>query len=190
MFQSQSFHAQLQQQQQEEQTTDDELVPPENFTQVCKGVFRSSFPKRKNFSFLKKLKLKSILTLVLEDYPEVNRRFLEENGIQLYQCGVPGNKEPFVDIPEAKIADALSILLDKRNHPVLVHCNKGKHRTGCLIGCLRKFQHWSLTSIFEEYRCFSHPKSRHMDQMFIELFDIKQVQFQVQDLPPWPELRN
>ena len=27
---------------------------------------------------------------------------------------------------------------DSKNHPMLVHCNKGKHRTGCLIGCFRK----------------------------------------------------
>ncbi|CAN0534051.1 unnamed protein product, partial [Ectocarpus sp. 8 AP-2014] len=27
---------------------------------------------------------------------------------------------------------------DASNHPMLVHCNKGKHRTGCLIGCFRR----------------------------------------------------
>ena len=52
----------------------------------------------------------------------------------LRRYGVPGNKEPFVDIPEAKIAEALTTLLDCRNHPILVHCNKGKHRTGCTHG--------------------------------------------------------
>ena len=43
-------------------------------------------------------------------------------------------------ILRTQIGEALSILIDKRNHPVLVHCNKGKHRTGCLIGCMRKLQ--------------------------------------------------
>ena len=89
-------------------------------------------------------------TLILEDYPEVNKQFLKDNDIQFFQFGVPGNKEPFVDIPEDIIASALSVLMDRRNHPILIHCNKGKHRTGCLIGCLRKIQHWSFTSIFEE----------------------------------------
>ena len=28
---------------------------------------------------------------------------------------------------------------------MLIHCNKGKHRTGCLIGCIRKIQRWSHT---------------------------------------------
>jgi len=39
----------------------EELIPMENFSMVCKGVYRGAFPKKKNFPFLKKLGLKSIL---------------------------------------------------------------------------------------------------------------------------------
>ncbi|KAL1918092.1 uncharacterized protein VTP21DRAFT_3358 [Calcarisporiella thermophila] len=164
------------------------LIPPENFSMVSPYVYRSSMPKKKNFSFLKKLGLKSILTLILEEYPDQNMKFLKENDIQFFQFGIPGNKEPFVHIPEDKITAALAVLLDRRNHPILIHCNKGKHRTGCLIGCLRKLQHWSHTSIFDEYRRFSHPKSRSMDQQFIELFDPRKVWELVDKrwLPNWP----
>jgi tyrosine-protein phosphatase SIW14 len=49
-------------------------------------------------------------------------------------------------------------------------------------------QHWTLTSVFDEYRLFSHPKSRSMDQQFIELFDEKQVELDAKFLPAWPEL--
>ena len=100
--------------------------------------------------YLQKIKLKSVLTLVPESMPENVLEFYESNNITLYQFGVPGNKEPFVDIPEDKIALAVAKLLDCATHPILVHCNKGKHRTGCLIGCLRKIQHWSHISICEE----------------------------------------
>jgi len=167
----------------------EELIPPDNFALVSKGIYRSAFPKKKNFPFLKKLKLKSVLTLILEDYPEQNLKFLSENGIQLLQHGVPGNKEPFVDIPEDKIRDALKDLINVQNHPVLIHCNKGKHRTGCLVGCLRKFQKWSNTSIFDEYRTFSNPKSRAMDLQFIELFDPRKIEVDKKNLPDWPEIR-
>ncbi|KAJ3255283.1 hypothetical protein HDU77_003755, partial [Chytriomyces hyalinus] len=129
-----------------DQTIEEEEVvfPCDNFTMVCKGVYRSSFPKRKNFSFLKKLKLKSILTLILEEYPEQNQKFLNENNIKLFQFGVAGNKD-LMDIPEQAMYEALSVILDKRNlprkhryfffdhqsihrnyQPVLIHCNKGK----------------------------------------------------------------
>jgi hypothetical protein len=32
---------------------DDLLIPPLNFGRVCRGVYRSGFPGKKNFSFLK-----------------------------------------------------------------------------------------------------------------------------------------
>ncbi|KAF9192141.1 hypothetical protein BGZ50_008784 [Haplosporangium sp. Z 11] len=168
----------------------EDLCPPDNFNMVSTWIYRSSFPKKKNFSFLKKLGLKSILTLILEDYPDQNMKFLKENNVTLFQFGIAGNKEPFVQIPEDKICAALAVLLDRRNHPILIHCNKGKHRTGCLIGCLRKLQQWSHTSIFDEYRRFSHPKSRSMDQQFIELFDGREA-WKVIDpkwIPDWKTL--
>jgi tyrosine-protein phosphatase SIW14 len=84
----------------------------ENFSLVASGIYRASFPKRRNFEFLKKLGLNSVLTLILEDYPDLNTKFLDDNGIKLFQFGVAGNKEPFVDIPEDKVqARACSIRL-------------------------------------------------------------------------------
>ncbi|KAE8266917.1 hypothetical protein A4X09_0g5431 [Tilletia walkeri] len=146
------------------------LIPPENFAMVNSKLYRSSLPLKKHFPFLKTLNLRSVLTLILEEYPASNTTFLDENGIQFFQFGLPGNKEPFVQIPEDMISNALIAILDVRNHPMLIHCNKGKHRTGCLVGCLRKLQQWSLTTIFDEYRKFSAPKSRSMDQEFVELY--------------------
>ncbi|KAI7831030.1 tyrosine phosphatase family-domain-containing protein [Kickxella alabastrina] len=166
----------------------EDLYPPENFAMVCPYIYRSGMPKKRHFPFLQKLKLKSILTLILEEYPEQSQKFLNQNGIKLFQFGVAGNKEPFADIPEAVMCEALAVLMDRRNHPILIHCNKGKHRTGCLVGCLRKVQEWSHTSIFDEYRRYSAPKSRSMDQQFIELFDVRPVleKIDLACLPDWP----
>ena len=71
---------------------DEQLIPPENFSMVEGGLYRSGFPKKKNFPFLKALGIKSILTLVLEEYPATHQEFNAQNGIQLLQFGVPGNK--------------------------------------------------------------------------------------------------
>ena len=84
--------------------------------------------------------------------------------------GVVGNKEPFDEIPEDVLRAALDAVLDQTNQPILIHCNQGKHRTGCLVGCLRKVQRWSLVAIFEEYRRFAGSKARVVDQHFIERF--------------------
>ncbi|KAI9226587.1 MAG: protein-tyrosine phosphatase, partial [Piptocephalis tieghemiana] len=163
------------------------LYPPENFTQVSGQVYRSGFPRRKHLPFLQHMGLRSILTLVLEEYPDGNLAWMDRTKVKLYQFGVAGNKEPFVDIPEEVIADALAVLLDRRNHPILIHCNKGKHRTGCLVGCLRRLENWSLASTFDEYRRFSAPKSRSLDMQFIELFDPSLVWNRVDPrwLPHW-----
>ncbi|KAK9031421.1 hypothetical protein V6N11_032803 [Hibiscus sabdariffa] len=130
------------------------FVPPLNFAMVDNGVFRNLCP---------------------ETYPEVNNEFLKANGIMLFQFGIDGCKEPFVNIPEETIREALNVVLDVKNHPVLIHCKRGKHRTGCVVGCLRKLQRWCLSSIFDEYQRFAAAKARVSDQRFIERFDISSM---------------
>jgi tyrosine-protein phosphatase SIW14 len=68
------------------------LVPPLNFAEVNDGIFRSGFPAADNFAFLLSLKLRSIVYLCPEPYPEENTRFLEQNGIKLHQFGIDGSK--------------------------------------------------------------------------------------------------
>ncbi|XP_017969641.1 PREDICTED: probable tyrosine-protein phosphatase At1g05000 isoform X3 [Theobroma cacao] len=130
------------------------LIPPLNFAMVDNGIFRYLCP---------------------EPYPEANTEFLKSNGIRLFQFGIEGYKEPFVNIPEDTIREALKVVLDARNHPVLIHCKRGKHRTGCLVGCLRKLQRWCLSSVFDEYQRFAAAKARVSDQRFMELFDVSSL---------------
>eukprot|EP00639_Heterosigma_akashiwo_P004402 CAMPEP_0194570786 /NCGR_PEP_ID=MMETSP0292-20121207/7974_1 /TAXON_ID=39354 /ORGANISM="Heterosigma akashiwo, Strain CCMP2393" /LENGTH=243 /DNA_ID=CAMNT_0039421329 /DNA_START=215 /DNA_END=946 /DNA_ORIENTATION=- len=150
---------------------EEEYFPMENFSLVSKGVYRGAFPMKKNFGFLKRIGLRSILTLIMEGYPDANLDFCRANKIKLIQVAVEGNKEPFKDIAEKDIRRAMRHLLDPQNHPILIHCNKGKHRTGCIVGCLRKVQGWAHSSICDEYIRFAQPKARIVDQRCIELFD-------------------
>ncbi|KAL2938959.1 putative tyrosine-protein phosphatase DSP4, partial [Bienertia sinuspersici] len=83
--------------------------------------------------------------------------------------------ESVVNIPEDRTREALATVLDPRNHPILIHCKSGKHRTGCLVGCLRKLQKWCLLSIFDEYQRFAGVKSRKTDQRIVEMFDISNL---------------
>ncbi|KAH1062267.1 hypothetical protein GLYMA_02G267900v4 [Glycine max] len=143
---------------------EDLFIPPLNFAMVDNGIFRSGFPEPANFSFLQTLGLRSIIYLCPEPYPEANMEFLKSNGIKLFQFGIEGHKEPFVNIPEDTIREALKVVLDVRNHPVIIHCKRGKHRTGCLVGCYRKLQKWCLSSVFDEYQRFAAAKARVSDQ--------------------------
>ncbi|XP_062106020.1 probable tyrosine-protein phosphatase DSP4 isoform X2 [Humulus lupulus] len=162
----------------EEVEGDGLFIPPLNFSMVDNGIFRSGFPDSANFSFLQTLGLRSIICLCPERYPEINMEFLKSNGIQLFQFGIESNKEPFVNIPEDTIREALQVVLDVKNHPVLIHCKRGKHRTGCLVGCIRKLQRWCLSSVFDEYQRFAAAKARVSDQRFMELFDVSSLKHQ------------
>ena len=88
-------------------------------------------------------------------------------------------------LSEETVLKALSIILDSNNHPLHIMDHLGRHQTGTVLGCLRKAQQWSLTSIFDEYRRFaSSSKMRPMNEQFIELFDTDLVRVPA-NAPTW-----
>lgn len=151
---------------------DDVLVPPTNFSVVEDGIFRSGLPQPSNFAFLRTLNLRSIIYLCPEPYPEENMSFINAHNIKLFQFGIEGKTDPSESAPKNSITEALRVLIDVRNHPVLIHCKRGKHRTGCLVGCFRKLQNWCMSSVFEEYQRFAGVKWRMTDLRFIESFNV------------------
>ncbi|BFZ56131.1 tyrosine-protein phosphatase siw14 [Savitreella phatthalungensis] len=148
------------------------MEPPANFGIVQPGLYRSAFPQPANYSYLDSLGIQTVLCLVDDEpLPQQYLHWLRYRGIRLVHVGLPGHKEAFRDgVPVAKIVDALSCILDYHGYPTLVHCNRGKHRTGTLIGCLRRVAGWHTSRVLDEYRRYSHPKERFTDMNFIEQF--------------------
>ncbi|KAF9887880.1 tyrosine-protein phosphatase siw14 [Aspergillus nanangensis] len=144
---------------------------PPNFGEVVKGVYRSSFPAAYNLRPLKHLGLKTIITLVDEPYTPSHTSFFAEHGIKSIRIPVQANKDPAIKTSPKTINDILEILLNKANHPILIHCNKGKHRTGCVVACFRKLQGWNLDDVTQEYHKYAWPKARPLDLQYIEQFD-------------------
>ncbi|KAJ9703266.1 hypothetical protein PVL29_004881 [Vitis rotundifolia] len=101
-------------------------VPPSNFSMVEENIFRSGLPSPINFPFLETLNLRSIIYLCPEPYPEENCKFLQSQNIRLFQFGIEGKKEPPVAMSTDTISEALKVLIDVRNHPILIHCKRGK----------------------------------------------------------------
>jgi hypothetical protein len=62
-------------------------------------------------------------------------------------------------------------VLNPENQPLYIHCNQGRHRTGCVVGCLRKLQQWPLDEILAEYQAYASPKTRSGDIEFITDFE-------------------
>lgn len=153
------------------------LIPPQNFGIVEEHLYRSGQPTELNFPFLEKLRLRKIIHLAPEEPPAEFLVWMDEQRMELVRLGGdPGKLSPWAPVSEEVVVEGLRLVLDPSSYPLLVTCNLGRHRTGTLIGCLRKLQHWSLTCVLEEYRRHASSKSRHLNEQFIELFDIDLVQ--------------
>ncbi|GBG30396.1 Tyrosine-protein phosphatase SIW14 [Hondaea fermentalgiana] len=166
------------------------LIPPLNFAMVAKGVFRSGYPNAKNFSFIKHLKIRTMICMSAEEAKELkigeeNREFVALNGIRLLRFPLEGQKEPFSQMSHDTIRRALREVLDVRNHPVLIHCDKGKHRTGTIVGCLRKLQGYALSGIFQEYSRFCKQSVRLLDHQLMEFFTMDFTPEERLFLPSW-----
>jgi len=142
-----------------------------NFGMVADDLYRSGQPNELNFPFLEKLQLKKIIFLAPDDPSQQFLNFVDDQEIELVHLGMDTQQNPWNPISEDIVISALRIILDPSNYPLAVMCNLGRHRTGTIIGCLRKLQRWNLTSIFEEYRRYAGSKVRLLNEQFIELFD-------------------
>ncbi|EDU46959.1 Protein tyrosine serine phosphatase [Pyrenophora tritici-repentis] len=151
------------------------LIPPFNYGAVIPGcVYRSGYPKEENFGFLKELGIKTILTLVPEPISPAYQNFMKEAGIQHFHAHIRANKGE-VRVESCEMSRALRLIMDRANHPILVHCNKGKHRTGCTIACFRRVLGVDPETVREEYHTYAGPKARFLDEVFFENFDLNLV---------------
>jgi hypothetical protein len=144
---------------------------PVNFAQVGPGIYRASYPQAAHFSALQPLRLKTIITLLPGEISPDYQSFMRTERITHHQIQILANKDPDIYTGDEVINKAIKLILDPTNHPILVHCNKGKHRTGCVTACFRKVTGWSLDTCLAEYDKYSKPKSRELDKVFIARFD-------------------
>ncbi|KAI9469050.1 MAG: tyrosine phosphatase family-domain-containing protein [Benjaminiella poitrasii] len=127
------------------------LIPPFRFSMVEENLFRGGYPKPRNKRFLKRLKLKTILSLIPDKLIPEMHDFFEENNIHLLHLQVDKMKEDNIPLTYNKTLIALQIIIDPANHPLYIHCLDGANVTGLVIACLRKLQMWSNSSAMVEF---------------------------------------
>ncbi len=59
-----------------------------------------------------------------KEFPDSYRTFIADNGIRHHVFNMKGTKKE--DIPIKTMKSILRLVLDPRNHPLLIHCNHGK----------------------------------------------------------------
>ncbi|KAF2210084.1 hypothetical protein CERZMDRAFT_4596, partial [Cercospora zeae-maydis SCOH1-5] len=149
------------------------LVPALNYgTVVDNTIYRSAFPQALNIEFMETLNIKSILTLVTKTKScEHYDNFVGQHGINRKILDVEPNKEGKVKTNFDTLCDAILFALNPTHHPVYIHCNQGRHRTGCVVACIRKIQQWPMDEILMEYTAYADPKARDGDIELIKSFD-------------------
>lgn len=164
---------------------------PLNFGVVLPGVYRSSYPKPDDYGYLGGLRLKTLVyaplsnsvrtiltrhrTLVKRDEIDHDLEvFISGNGIRHILIDMKGTKKEAI-APHVMKA-ILTVVLDRRNYPLLLHCNHGKHRTGCVVGVIRKVSGWNTQMVLDEYRTFAAPKIRDCDVDYIRAFEATTLQ--------------
>ncbi|OWT43233.1 tyrosine phosphatase [Pochonia chlamydosporia 170] len=148
---------------------------PINFGAVIPGVYRSSYPKPEDYDFLRNLGLKTVVTLVKKDELDHDlESFVTSNGIHQVIFNMKGTKKE--SIPMSTMRSILELVLDRKNYPLMIHCNHGKHRTGCVVAAIRKLSGWQLNAVIDEYKAYAEPKVRECDVEYISTFQCAPLQ--------------
>jgi len=173
-------------------------IPPNNFSPVERRLYRSASPLPMSFPFLKLLGIKTIIWLASEDPNDLVLDFVDDNDIRLEHLGLlTEGIKPWDPIHTSTVQEALELIIDLDNHPVLMCCGMGRHRTGAVVGCLRKLQGWSFASLVDEYQRFTGLKSERSNvELMVENFDLTAIiakllerKSQGLPLPPWLQWR-
>ena len=142
-----------------------ELVPPFRFGTVEDGVYRGAYPVLRNFNFLRRLQLRTILSLTPETATYDLREFAGAHNISLKYIQTEKYKGESVSLLPPEISDALQVIVNVENHPLYVHCLDGRHVVGTVMMALRKLQMWDNACSHQEYLRFT--KERNDEVAFI-----------------------
>jgi len=161
------------------------LDPPQFYGIVEKGIYRSDMITSGNFPFVQSLELKAMLILSPEKPSRQLRTFAEENNIKIVHLGLHAwrHEQDWKPVSSDLIVHGIRVLLDATNHPILVMDSEG-NLTGTLFAVFRRFERWNFSSAMAEYRKFAGPKARYVNELFVELFDIKKLTLP-EHLPGW-----
>lgn len=132
----------------------------------------------------------TILSSLVEEEmkPEV-AKFIDMYGVNHVCIPIKANKEGEVRTTLDSLCEAILYLMNPINHPVYIHCNRGKHRTGTVIACLRKCQMWPIDDVLAEYDTYAGEKARPEDKKLIRAFNPADVFKYAKDekmLESWP----
>jgi len=100
------------------------LLPPKYYGIVEKNIYRSDVPEIENFEYIKSLELKTFLYLAQEILTKAHYTFFSANKIKFIPLGNQIELRK-THLNQFLIKEALEILLDPSNYPIMVACTYG-----------------------------------------------------------------
>lgn len=105
-----------------------------HFLQVNEHIYRSGQPGKEGLKSLATIGVRAVIDLrAAGSRSSREEQAVETLGMKYYNVPLPGLAAP----PEQRVAIILALLDDSNNWPVLIHCRRGKDRTGTIIACYR-----------------------------------------------------
>ncbi len=131
---------------------DSDIEPLEalgNFAEVSPGLYRSAQPSRVGYKQLKKMGVRTILTL--KDNLGREREEAGAEGLAVEGVPMSGFAAPSFE----QVDRALAIMTDPAKRPLLVHCQFGKDRSGFVVAAYR-----TVIEGMDDARAIAEAKSR------------------------------
>jgi len=163
--------------------TTHDLLPPLRFATVADDIYRGAYPTLGNYRFLRRLQLKTIISLTPEPPVLDLTNYCAVHDITNHHVAVDKYKES-VELPAAEVARLLEIMIDPSSLPLYIHCLNGAHITGLVVACLRRLQNLHIDFIFAEFLRYAG-KYEKCEKMFVDNFVGPICIPLTRSIPPW-----
>src|SRR5262245_59899826 len=123
-------------------------VDVDNFGQVTDFYYRGAQPKGEDYNRLATIGVKTIIDL-RDDPKDYAKSLAEQAGMRYVNLPLSDKDYP----PPDTASKFLSLVNDKENWPVYVHCAGGRHRTGAMTAVFRMtIQGWDAERAYDEIK--------------------------------------
>lgn len=126
------------------------LSPPLRYACVQQGVYRSAYPVLRNFRFLSRLKLCTIVSLTPEPPSADLSAFADVAGVKLVHFAISRTSSLNTSL-QAVLASVINLCINTANHPILIHCLDGRRIVGIVVLLLRRLQGWAPLPTMNEF---------------------------------------
>jgi len=123
-----------------------------NFHQVNDNLYRGAQPQRGGIKKLSEIGIKTVINLRgVSDETRTEQTEAEAAGMRYFNIPMSGLGRP----SDEQVERAMSIIDNRENWPVFVHCQRGADRTGVIIAVYRiSRDHWTEEQAIAEAKRF------------------------------------